>query len=362
MAQMGNRTPQCVLVTRFSALGDVAMTLPVIYGVCAANPAIRFVMLTRPLPARMFVNAPANLTVVPVDLDQYKGLGGMRRLLKETVAEYGIDALADLHDVLRTKMLRLWARLRGLKVAAVDKDRAGRRRLTKRGHAGAPPLRPMPERYRDVFARLGLKTADSFGGLFAAGRGDAAMFASVTPPPAPGEQWIAVAPFAAHRGKIYPLDKMREVVALLAARPGSRIFIFGAGEREALMIDSLAQGLPNVTSMARHRIGLAGELALMSRCAVMIAMDSANMHLASLAGIPVVSVWGATHPAAGFSGFGQDPALAVQLDLPCRPCSVYGSKPCRFGDWRCLAISPATVAAKAAQVLDRAQNTNNRQD
>ena len=78
------------------------------------------------------------------------------------------------------------------------------------------------------------------------------------------------------------------------------------------------------------------ELALMSHLDVMVSMDSGNMHLASLINTPVVTIWGATHPLAGFMGWNQSEENAVQVDLPCRPCSVYGNKPCSRKDYACL--------------------------
>lgn len=92
---------------------------------------------------------------------------------------------------------------------------------------------------------------------------------------------------------------------------------------------------PRVVSLS-GKLKLDGELALISHLNVMVSMDSANMHLASLVGVPVVSVWGATHPFAGFMGWGQSMDNAVQLDLPCRPCSIFGNKPCLRGDYACL--------------------------
>ena len=72
----------------------------------------------------------------------------------------------------------------------------------------------------------------------------------------------------------------------------------------------------------------------------LISMDSANMHLASLFGVPVISVWGATHPFAGFYGWAQPADNAVQIDLYCRPCSVFGNKPCYRGDHACMQQLP----------------------
>lgn len=344
---MGRKTePRNILITRFSALGDVAMTIPVVYGACAANPGKRFHMLTRPLPAKMFLAPPPNLTVTGVNLDDYKGAAGMRRLLNEMVERYDIDAVVDLHDVLRTKLIRIFARMRGIATAAVDKGRRARKELTRQKSKALIPLKPMPERYRETFERLHINVAESFRSLFPTGAASPAMFPTI-PPRKPGERWLAVAPFAAHLGKIYPINLMMKVVDHYAELPDFRVFIFGAGPKESAAIDGLANGRENVTNLARASIGMAGELALMSNCDVMLAMDSANMHLASLVGLPTVSIWGATHPYTGFYGFRQDPADAVQLDMVCRPCSVFGNKPCPQHDYHCLnGISPQRVISR----------------
>jgi ADP-heptose:LPS heptosyltransferase len=97
--------------------------------------------------------------------------------------------------------------------------------------------------------------------------------------------------------------------------------------------------------------GLKNEMLLMSQLDVMLSMDSANMHIASILGTPVISIWGATHPKAGFSGYGQDSRNEQQLSLPCRPCSIYGKKPCQFGDLRCMNIAPETIVKATLNLL-----------
>ena len=85
------------------------------------------------------------------------------------------------------------------------------------------------------------------------------------------------------------------------------------------------------------KLNLERELMLISYLDVMLSMDSANMHLASLMGTRCVSIWGSTHPFAGFLGYGQSENDVVQIkDLTCRPCSVFGDKECYRGDWACL--------------------------
>ena len=87
----------------------------------------------------------------------------------------------------------------------------------------------------------------------------------------------------------------------------------------------------------------------------MLTMDSANMHLASLVGTPVVSIWGATHPNVGFYGFRQDPNNDVLIDLVCRPCYVFGNKPCANSEqYACMnRISETSVIDKINNILDK---------
>ena len=168
-----------------------------------------------------------------------------------------------------------------------------------------------------------------------------------------GGPLIGIAPFAAHEGKIYPLNLMEKVIAQLADRhPSARLFFFGGGQKEMAVFQQWVEKYPRCVVVGDHLRGLDRELTLMQRLNVMISMDSANMHLASLVGLPVVSVWGATHPYAGFYGYGQRPENAVQLDLPCRPCSIFGNKKCMRGDLACLKnISPEQIINKVEAVI-----------
>lgn len=342
---------------RFSAIGDVAMTIPVVYEVCRANPDVRFVYVSRPSMTTMMVNRPENLTLHPADVSgSYKGVRGMRRLYRELRDAYGFDALADLHSVLRTSVVSLFARLGGARVARLDKDRRGRRRLTRNsGDKALCQMRPMVMRYADVFARLGLNPGGRFTSLWGPQGAPDEAYAAITGPKPDGERWMAVAPFAKHPGKIYPPEKTRAVVeALIAAHPDLRIFLFGGGDSEKQTLSRWAQEIERVTSLAGERYGFPAELALMSKLDAALTMDSANMHLCSLVGVPVVSVWGATHPYAGFRGYGQRADLAVQLAMSCRPCSIFGNKPCVRGDYHCLAgIPPRAIIERVNTILEK---------
>lgn len=344
-----------VLIARFSAFGDVAMTIPVVYSACRCYPDVRFVLVTRPAMTSMFVNAPRNLTVIGADInDRYAGAAGLYRLVDELHREYRFDAFVDLHDVLRTRVMGLVCRLKGIRVSRLNKGRSHKRALTRRRNKVMLPLTSQRSRYREAFFKAGLPLTERFDGLFG-GRAtaDPALFAKITAPKPSGRRWVGIAPFAAHTGKIYPPDMMMEVVNRLAAEPDTDIFLLGGGGKEAEITASWAAHHPNVHSLAGQRYGFAAELALFNHFDAMLTMDSANMHLASIAGTPVVSIWGATHPYCGFKGWRQSEADMIQLPMTCRPCSVFGNKPCHRGDYMCLTgIKPDVIVEKVLKKLN----------
>ncbi len=346
-----------VLLTRFSAFGDVAMTVPVVFSACRSYPDVHFVMVTRPSMTAIFVDPPENLTLLGVDLKtKYHGIKGIHRLVTELAAEYNPDFFIDLHNVLRTKLMRFFFRLKGVRSVSLYKPRAKRRALTRRNNKVMIPLVSQRARYRQAFYKAGLGITEQFNGLFnGSAKAAAERFAAITESKPKGMRWVGIAPFAAHKGKIYPLELMEQVVAMLdkdAAETPLRIFLFGGGEEECRILGVWAEKYHSVTSLAGKKFGFATELALLNHLDVLLSMDSANMHLGAIALAPTVSIWGATHPYCGFKGWRQTDDDTIQLPLDCRPCSVFGDKPCYRGDFLCLnAIKPQIVYNKLKEHL-----------
>lgn len=322
-----------LLVIRFSALGDVAMTVPVIDSLARQYPDLSITMLSRNIMAPLFSQMPSNVQFKGVNLNNYEGFIGLYHLYKELKHEH-FNAVADIHDVLRTKVLRFFFRIAGVKTVYIDKGRVEKKALCKTKGKRLVPLKTSFERYADVFKTLGKPVNISFKSIYGTEKGDTSLFKIVATPTL-GQRWIGIAPFATHKGKVLPISTMTEVITLLCSHPLNYLFLFGGGEQEIQQLQALAVGKPQVKVVA-GQLKMNGELALMSHLDVMVSMDSANMHLASLTGIPVVSIWGATHPYAGFMGWGQSDNLAVHTALDCRPCSIFGNKPCKRGDYACL--------------------------
>lgn len=327
-----------ILVIRFSALGDIAMTVPVVHDLAVQYPDLDITMLSREKARSLFEQMPDNVHFIAADLKgRHKGLLGLCRLWRDAHLS-DFDYIADFHDVLRTWWLRTEGGLRRKKVAKIDKGRKVKKALTRQKDKVFVQQATSFERYAKVLEHLGFPIKPLFGKL------DYSAFCEAQK--ATSETWVGIAPFAKHKAKVYPMEKMEQVIKTLSERENTTIFLFGGGDEEKRQIVALCAQYPNVRP-AQNQQGLKGELALMGQLDVMLSMDSANMHLASLVGTRVVSIWGGTHPYAGFLGWNQKLEDCVQLDLPCRPCSVYGNKPCLRGDYACMnGITPEQVIEK----------------
>ncbi|WP_342647740.1 glycosyltransferase family 9 protein [Mucilaginibacter sp. CSA2-8R] len=333
-----------ILVLRFSAMGDVAMTVPVIKGLLLQHPNLRITYVSRP-GFSAFFNDIDRLTFVPADFKStYKGISGSYRLFKELAGLGQYDAVANLHNNLRSNIIQALFQFKGVTGRRIDKDRAAKKQLTRFPNKVLKRLTLTTERYAEVFRQLGLPLTLSH---------QLVKTELIAEKDLPFEvkqgYWVGIAPFAQHQGKIYPLGRMEQVVQILN-QAGIKLFIFGGSPEEKAVAADWEQKYQHVTSMV-NRISLLQELELIARLDLMVAMDSAGMHMASLQGVPVVSIWGATHHFAGFLGYGQQESDIIADTIACRPCSVYGNKPCFRDDYACLYnITPQSIADK---VLDR---------
>ena len=340
-----NKKGRTVLITRFSAVGDIAMTIPLLYSLSQSYPEDRFVLVSRERFGQFLINKPANLEFVGVNLNNYKGFFGLISLYRELNKKIAPDRFADLHGVLRTKVLRtLFKLFSGTRCEHIDKGRKEKKALTRQQDKHRRQLTSTFERYREVFTRLGFPFEPEFTSLFKEQKGDISEFSGVLPLKG-SDKWVGIAPFARHNGKIYPIEKMEKVVDILSTDRNIKVICFGNGPEEEAVINAWCAKYPSVISFI-GRTNFNGELRLISHLDAMVCMDSANMHMASLTGTPAISIWGATSPLAGFLGWKQRKEDCIELPLECRPCSIFGNKPCLYGDYRCMEIPPETVARK----------------
>lgn len=334
-------------------MGDVAMLLPILYGVAIANPECEFTLLTQPFLANLLVAPPNNLEAMTIDpKGEEQHIGGLLRYVNRIIDER-FDLYIDAHDVLRTKVLRWGIALRGIPTLGIRKPRKARRRLLRRSRGLLEYVTPMVELYKDLFKRAGLRIPEKFSTLSLEGQPiNPGLFKEYPEAFDPNTKVIGVAPFASTTSKAYDLEQLQQVIATLS-EDGHVIYLFGGRGKEAQALKQWTVQYPNVRSLAgKHDIS--DELSIIARLHIMLSMDSANMHLASMLGVRVISIWCATHPAAGFLGIGQSPNDCLQDDsLTCRPCSIFGKvKSCKLGGFPCRSsLSPEQIITHVRSAL-----------
>ncbi len=270
-----------LLLIRFSAMGVGLMTVPVVDALARQYPDVRITVVSRPFVGSVFALLPSNVTFVGINPRQYKGVGGLWRLYKELLS-LNPTHVADLHNVLRTQVVRKFFALNGTPVRHLVKDRRARKAFITA--AVKTQQKTGFERYADVLARLGFPVRLDLG----------KPLQLVKSEKQEGSIRVGIAPFAAHQGKIYPLDKMEQVVQILT-RSGREVYLLGAGKEEKDIIEKWTAKYPGAHSVVGTLSDMAAELRLIASLDVMLAMDSGNMHLAALSDTPVVSLWG-RHP------------------------------------------------------------------
>lgn len=341
--------PFHILVIRLSAMGDVAMTAPVLTALVSQYPQLRITVLTREFFGPIFNGLP-NIMVYSADVKgRHKGLPGLWKLYRELMGLH-INAVADLHNVLRSNVLKVYFKLGSVPFVQIDKGRKEKRALTSLSKKELRPLKSTHQRYADVFSRLGFPISLNSTSLLPKRSVSDTDFNKIL---AVSKPCLGIAPFAAFAGKMYPLDLMEQVVDKLNATNNYRILLFGGGETEKRELEKWGSKYGNCINLV-GKVSFDLELAIISRLHLMIAMDSGNAHLAAMFGVPTLTLWGVTHPFSGFYPFDQpmeNALLADRVIYPFIPTSVYGNKYPPGYENAMRTISPEAVLLKIDEIL-----------
>ncbi|MEA3450987.1 MAG: glycosyltransferase family 9 protein [Bacteroidota bacterium] len=318
-----------ILVSRFSALGDVTIAVHVLKAVLEQNKDIEILLLTNPFLIQLFKNIK-RISFVNVDLkEKHTGIKGIKLLAKEITSEYEIDAFVDIHNVLRTKLLKTFLPSK-IKTSTINKGRIEKKKATKKKNKKLKKLTHSAERYAQTFIKAGINVdLNNYESDFEhSASPELEKFKEKFQ-----EKKIAIAPFAAHKTKMLPIEIMQEIIKKIPS--DYSVFIFGGGKSENQIAEKWQSEFKNIYSMI-GKFSMTDEISMIDSCDYTITMDSGNMHLASLTKTKIISVWGATHPYLGFSPFKKENTIYLQKDLACRPCSVFGNKKCFRDKMYCL--------------------------
>ena len=338
-----------ILVIRLSAMGDVAMTVPVLKAFSLQYPEVKITVVSRPF-FKPFFDDIENVTFFGIDLkERHKGFAGLLRLFSD-LRKLNIDAVADLHNVLRSKVVRTLFDISGKKVAATDKGRQDKKELTKLAIKTISPTKSMFSRHCETFEKLGFPIRLE-NPIFPEKAVLSDEIIAIT-----GKKegsWMGIAPFAQYESKVYPIDLMQQVIDGLTENKNQKIFLFGGGDKEIQLLNKLQNQHENVIVLA-GKLKFKQELEVISNIDIMLSMDSGNAHIAAMLGAKVITLWGATHPFAGFKPFNQPDDFCITSDrvqFPFLPTSVYGNKKVEGYENAMRSILPETVVKKINSII-----------
>ncbi|HEA28402.1 MAG TPA: glycosyltransferase family 9 protein [Leeuwenhoekiella sp.] len=331
-------------------MGDVAMTVPVLLTLQKKYPKLRFTVLSKPFLAPLFEQLPQVDFYAAEVKGKHNGVGGLYKLFLE-LKKRNFTAVADLHGVIRSHVLSGFFRAMGTKVAKINKGRSEKKALTRAKNKVFQPIKSTHQRYAEVFEKLGFPIAMGQPYFLEKRPITTQIRQKLT---ISGQKLIGFAPFAAHEGKKYPLHLVEQVISALAEKKDHKILLFGGGNEETKQLNTLADKFNNTINLS-GQFSFAEELDIISNLNVMISMDSGNGHLAAIFGVPVITIWGVTHPYLGFAPYNQPEENQMLVDrkqFPLIPTSVYGNKIPEGYDKTMESILPQKIVDQAHKVLN----------
>src|SRR5438094_4447799 len=277
-----------------------------------------------------------------VTLEPGEPIRHLARRLRALAPTHGLD----LHGSVRSAGLRLLVHCRW---SGYFKRKLARALLiaTKLDAYRRRAPSPVAERYFEAARRLDTRP-DGGPPEFCLGPGATALAA----------QWLAergladvpvaaLAPGAAHATKRWPIAHWGALAERLRTA-GYQPVVVGGPEDRGLAQQLVAGG---VAASAAGEFSLQETGALLARSRVVVSGDTGVMHMATAVGTPVVALFGPTVEQFGFFPY-RAPAVVLQRNLGCRPCSSTGTPACPLGHHRCLVdVSPPEVAAAALRLV-----------
>jgi heptosyltransferase-2 len=330
--------PPNVLMVRFSSIGDIILTTPVVRAIRARHPAARITYVVREDLADLLRHNPR---IDRLMTWQHRApLGPLAQQLRSEQWSHRID----LHGSLRSRQLRL---LVGGRWSGYPKHRVRRSVLIASRRQFGGSLGPIVERYamaaRELDITLDTRPAEVFISVEAE---KAAADFLTNHGLGRTRRLLALVPGAAHFTKRWPPEHWAALVDQLAIN--NYLVILG-GESERPLAASLAERSGGAAASAAGQFSLLGSAALLRKAAAAVAGDTGLLHLSTAVGTPAIALYGPGVEQFGFFPW-QAAARVLERDLYCRPCSAHGSARCPQGHHRCLRdIAPGEVA----QALER---------
>jgi heptosyltransferase-2 len=338
-----------ILIVRFSSLGDVILTTPVIGALKAEFPQARIFYLTKARYGDLLRNDPRIFSLIEFDPGgSHKGLSGFMRLIFQ-LRSCDFDLLVDLHANLRSFFVRHLVKS-GVKL------KYGKRRLSRLLMVYLKSLKPevthTVDSYLKVLEHLEITASEKHPSIYL-GQEDVTSSDHFLLEQGAEKDDIVVGMHAGARWQTKRWDegKFRQVCRALVVRLGCSILLFGdRGEEKT--VENIGEDLPNEGLLKAVGLPLGELMSLIKRCDCLVTNDSGPMHIASALQVPVVAIFGPTHPKLGFAPVGSR-NVVLCADVKCSPCSLHGEKRCRKESRFCMdLIEPEMVVEAVERLLE----------
>lgn len=304
-----------ILVFRFSALGDVALTIPVFIQLGKVYPEITFHLVTQKRLAPLFETLQ-NVQIIGVDFKgEHNGVIALQKLANQ-FNKQKFDAVVDLHDVLRSKYILANLSVRGNSTYTFTKGRKAKQQQLN--VVNPKQLKHTCQRYLEAFSFLGkpLELDLDFDYKSSAPIDEISYLIK------PYQKAVGIAPFSQHESKEWLIGNWRALIEKLHAQ-NIATYVFAFGERENSIATTWTAAFPTC-NIINEAIPLQHQLTLIQHLSAMVSVDSGNMHLASLLGIPTISLWFATHPNIGFAPLNNEDGIILPNSNKFEASSIYG--------------------------------------
>lgn len=324
------RPPRRVLVLRFSSIGDIVLTTPVVRSLAQGLPGTQVHFATKAGFEPLLRHNPHIHRIHTLEP------GGDAALIAE-LTQQDFDWVIDLHHNIRT--LRIKLALGHVPSSTFPKLNVQKYLLT-RFKINRMPNVHIVERYAEALCPLGVGLDDGGLEMHPGPEAEAEARATFAAAALPGSAYAAVLG-ANYATKQYPPDLMARLLNTL-----SQPVVLLGGPAERTYAEYLTANLtvPFHDAVARH--GLLASAALMRHCQAVITGDTGFMHIAAAFAQPVHSIWGNTVPELGMYPYRTPHNIFEIKELNCRPCSKLGYKACPKGHFRCMRDQVPEVLAE----------------
>lgn len=345
------------LIMRYNRIGDALITLPLIYGLATKYKNDSFTVVSNQLLKPLFQLMPSNVIYIAKPEKQSNGIfRGIQYSLKKKLFVKKIkEHLVDIHKIAFfayntiEKKIEKSAQLKSIMIGITDEPQFQSAEHLLNGNPNKVHIIDFHKKalsdigYNDIVPMFDPSLLKNRDIDYLYHRLN--LFSS--------KKMIGIAPFSVEEGKMYPLDKMAKVIEYYSNKSDCQVLVLGGGKKEKDLIDKICEKYSSVVSLI-NRLSFEEEILLIAKCSVVLSMDSANLHLASLLNTPVVSIWGSTSPINGYYPQKEDNRNIIMKNLDCQPCSLWGRSPCiRDIKYECLDISPQIIINKIDELLKR---------